>query len=179
MATMNGRAVPSIAGIWFMVGDQVLHILDGWTAFARYEPYRVDWRMANGRWIRGPVLTEPRITLTPEVANVAREVEADRIGHPLPKIKRIPPSWPKHLPAFPDQPLIALPDGRVLVERLAYSRPINTRYDVVTREGTRQSQIVLPAGQRILGISADWFYILRTDEDGIQWIQKHPWPAIR
>ena len=38
------------------VGDQALLFADGWVAIARLDPYRVDWRSADGRIARGSPL---------------------------------------------------------------------------------------------------------------------------
>jgi hypothetical protein len=46
--------------------DLAVLFVDGWTAIARADPYRVDWRDPAGRWTNGARIPEERATLSHE-----------------------------------------------------------------------------------------------------------------
>jgi hypothetical protein len=50
------------------------------------------------------------------------------------------------------------------------------RYDVVGRSGRLEEQLILGPNERLLGFGARSVYLVVTDIDGTQTIQRHPWP---
>jgi hypothetical protein len=150
------------------VGEAPLLFGDGWIAVARLRPYRVDWRSPDGRWVRGAPL--PIATIRMNDRERAAYVERNRWA-------RNATDWPETLPPF-DTPtvLLASPDGMLVIQRLPSAAQPESRYDVVDRTGSLRGQIVLAANQRILGFGAQSVYVVETDADGIQRLQRHAWP---
>lgn len=155
-------------------GEEVLLFPDGWLAVARLEPYRVEWRAPNGRWVRGPAL--PFV----EVALSAREKEAyaDRVerssGTRPPMAIDTP--WPATMPPFLSRPLLHAPEGNLVVLRTQSADHPENRYDVVDRNGRLVRGVTLPANQRLVGLGRRGAYVAETDDDGIQRLHRHPWP---
>lgn len=148
--------------------EQPLLFPDGWIAVARYEPYRVDWRSPNGEWRLGRPLPVRVVPLT------AREKEA--------YIRRRPSAsgateWPVNVPPFDKTfPMLASPDGALVIPRVPTAAQPEPRYDIIDRQGVLRAQLVLPVGQRLLGLGARGAYVVVTDSDGIERLQRHPWP---
>ena len=68
---------------------------DGWIAVAHPDPYRVDWRRPDGRWIRGAPLS-----FTPvKVDEGEKCFAAARRGSDACDLDRYP-GWPENVPAF-------------------------------------------------------------------------------
>ena len=162
-------SVPPLA-----IGEQALLFLDGWMAIARLEPYQVDWRSPDGRTIRGTPLpfTVTKVNEREKRAYLAREEKAwGRAPQYAPN-----PVWPENLSPFERDALLAAPDGTVLVRRLPSASVSDTRYDVVDRRGALVRQISLPENRWIVGFGRRAAYLVVTDDDGIQRIERHPWP---
>jgi hypothetical protein len=148
--------------------EQPLLFPDGWIAVARYEPYRVDWRSPNGEWRKGSPLPVRPVPLT------AREREA--------YIRRFPRArgateWPVNVPPFDKTfPLLVSPDGSLVIPRVPTAREPEPRYDIIDRKGILRAYLVLPVGQRLLALGARQAYVVVTDSDGIERLQRHNWP---
>jgi hypothetical protein len=149
--------------------EQRLLFPDGWIAVARYEPYRVDWRSPNGEWRLGPPLPVRTAPFT------TREREA--YIRRSPAWARRATEWPVNVPPF-DQtfPLLASPDGSVVIPRVPTADQPEPRYDVIDRQGALGAQLLLPMGQRLLALGARSAYVVVTDTDGIERLQRHSWP---
>jgi hypothetical protein len=151
------------------VSEFALLFPDGWTAVARLDPYRVDWRSPDGRWTLGrPVpIVETRMTDRERTAYAERNRWA-----------RSASDWPDRLPPF-DTPtsMFASPDGFLVLKRLGSASEPEPRYDVIDRTGVRRSQLVLRPNEHIVGFGVKSVYVIETDDDGIQRLHRHPWPS--
>jgi len=161
-----GRGV-RIGRIPLDVREVPLLLVDGWTAVARVEPYRVDWRSPDGRWTLGAPIPVPSIRMN------ERERKAYSDRHPG---FRNASDWPAVLPPF-DSPtsLFSTPDGWLVIKRLPSASEPETRYDLIDKTGVRRSQLVLRPNEHILGFGAASVYVIETDDDGIQRLQRHPY----
>jgi hypothetical protein len=176
---MHGKRTPSpgmapgrgsvfrISKVPLEISEESLLFSDGWVAVVRIEPYRVDWRAPDGRWSLGAPLPFRAIRTT------AAEKAAYIVRKPG---FRNSTEWPDELPPF-EAPvtLLGSPDGLLLVKLLQTRAEPALRYDVVDRSGTARRQIVLARNQHILGFGASSIYVVETDNDGIQRLQRHPW----
>jgi hypothetical protein len=167
-------SLPTVA-----MADEAVPFADGWVAVVRSNPYRVEWRAADGQWIRGAPLpfTSMRMDEKEKRAFMAR------LAAPTGKTPSPPdsiPDWPATVPPYrsPVQ-LLAAVDGRLLVPRLATADNPEMRYDVVNRRGTLDAQLVLAANERIVGFGSGAVYVSVTDDDGIQRLRRHRWPPRR
>jgi hypothetical protein len=184
--------------------DHPLMFRDGWLALARHEPFRVDWRSPDGRWIRGAPLATATVGLTDTEKcaalhgwpfrglseacdRTALDVLRARDGRNMRR------DWPERLPAFipavlnPGMQvsapsvasLLEAPGGRLIVRRIpsAGSMGEGTQYDLVDRSGARVGVVNLPANEAILGFGLRHVYIVETDSLGEQRIRRHAWPS--
>ena len=159
----------------FSVGEEPLLFSDGWLAVARLEPYRVDWRAPDGRWQRGAPLpfTAREVDRRERQAYLARR--AAMLGR-----AETPPaddSWPDAIPPFQPTPLVAATDGSLLILRTPTADSPGHRYDRVSRRGQLLGWLELPATEQLAAIGVHGAYVITTDDDGIQRLQRHPWPV--
>lgn len=156
---------------------------DGWTAVAHPEPYRVDWRTPDGRWIRGGPLpfVAARVTRAEKCFTLSR---ATRLTECRLDLFRL---WPKNIPAFVMRrvrtvtpggtALQAGPEGMLLILRTPTLDAPDNRYDVVDRSGKLRGVIRLPADQMIVGFGLSSLYIVQRDAADRQVLSRHPWPT--
>jgi len=154
------------------VGEEPLLFADGWVALARLDPYRVEWRTPDGRWIHSAALPfeAQRMDDKERQAYFARISKAT--GKPA--IRNDDDKWPDLVPPFQPHPLLPLPNGDVLVARTPTASHPGVRYDRVNRSGRLVGWVELPVDQRIAGVGARGAYVIVTDDDGIQRLERHP-----
>ncbi len=182
----------------FAIGDETALFEDGWLAIVRSEPYRVDWRSPDGRVTRGPVLPWPKVKITERDvteyyrarARASATVDAARAAETLRgqvelAMKMIPDVLPPIATQGPTvqggpnvrQPgLIVLGDGRLLIRHPETPDHPTARYDVVDRRGVQVGAIALGKAEWITAVSRKWAYIVSMDDDGLQYLSRHPWP---
>lgn len=156
------------------VGEEPLLFLDGWIAIARLDPYRVDWRTPDRRWIRGaplPFISRP-VDARERRAYLKRRANASGTTPAAPPDD----SWPKTVPPFQPWPLLSMPNGNVLILRTPAADQPGHRYDQIDRQGRLAAWLELPATHRIAGIGLQSAYVVVTDDNGIQHLERHPWP---
>lgn len=148
---------------------------DGWLAVARVQPYRVDWRTPDGRWILGKPLPSPvvRVTQREKVAYMQRS--AERTGNAA-RSPTIHAKWPTEIPPFTPGALIASSDGRLLILRTPNAEHPEVRYDIIDRQGRLERQLLLDRNQRIFAFGKSSVYVVVTDDNDLERIQRHPWP---
>jgi hypothetical protein len=177
-----GPRTPRVYTANLVARDQVITFTDGWTAVARTTPYRVDWCAPNARCTASaPIAETPaRMTDADKRAYVQRMVHSAnwRADLTVSEVK----GWTEFIPPFVPMvsqidasPLRAMPDGRLLIERVP-TAAAGACHDIVDRRGARAGQICLPANQRIVGVGRASMYVTETDADNLQWLRRHPWP---
>jgi hypothetical protein len=163
-------------------GDQVAVFPDGWVAIARVNPYGVEWCSPSGKCTAGPAPLAP--------ARSMRDIDKRAYLRIATRTTHWPPTsdleettgWPEIVPPFimPEgrldgSALVAAPDGRLLIKRLAIAEAPHPRYDLIARNGAIVGEIVLPADQHIVAFGAKSVYVAVTNDDGIQRLSRHPW----
>ncbi len=153
----------------FAVGDEWDVAPDGRVAIVRRNSYRLDQIMPDGRLVRGP----------PIPVAVLRLTEADKKEYlaSLPNAGRARVAsmdWPETRSPFPLRAVIAMPNGETWVHRNQAAGARDTRYDVFGPAGTLIARLILPRDRRIVAVSARWFYVARTDGDGLQYLERYP-----
>ena len=167
----NGASEVSVPPL--AVGDQALLFPDGWIAIARLEPYLVEWHSADGRVVRGSALPFPPVKVNDREKSAYRARYAKSFANPPP----LPDAgWPATLPSFDTGALLASPDGRLVIAHMPSADAAYARYDVVDRRGTLAGQVSLTDGARIVGFGVRSVYVSMTNDDGIERLQRHPWP---
>jgi hypothetical protein len=160
--------------------EQALLFPDGWLAIVRRSPYRVDWRRADGTWLEGSALPEPKRPLTPDeqCAAISRLLPVTRLRCD----PTIFPGWPADVSpvrsrlANMEPTVLALPMGRIAIARTPALNDARAAYDVVDRRSTRVGTIVLGIGEVLVGSSQRHAYVTHTDEDGLQSLRRYDWP---
>jgi hypothetical protein len=148
--------------------EQPLLFEDGWIAIARYEPYRVDWISPARQLVRGAPLPGGAIPMSPRerLAYVARNAAYASARE-----------WPVNVPPFDKSfPLLASPEGWVVIPRVPSAEFPNPRYDFVDRTGALRGQLRLASTSRLLAFGEKSAYVVETDSDGIERVHRHPWP---
>lgn len=159
-----------LLGVWSSEESAAL-FPDGALAVARLGPFRVDWRLSDGRWIRGNPLPVPAV---PVDSRQKAWYMQGRSSDEMPKAG----DWPKVIPPFLVAPgtLVAAPDGRLLVRRSRDADHADVvRYLIVDRSGRATGELRLGARESILAFGARSVYVAATDDDGIQRLRRHPW----
>lgn len=160
--------------------EQALLFPDGWLAIVRRSPYRVDWRRADGTWLEGPALPEPKRPLTPDeqCAAISRLLPVTRLRCD----PTIFPGWPADVsPARSrlenmEPTVLALPMGRLAIARTPAVGDARPSYDIVDRRGIRVGALVLANGEALVGSSQRFAYVSYSDEDGLQSLRRYEWP---
>lgn len=157
-------------------GYELAHLFpDDWLAVARVQPYRVDWRAPDGKWILGKPIPSPVVRVTEKEKLAYMQRAAARSGN-APQSPSVHSTWPEEIPPFLPGALIASSDGRLLILRTPTADRPDVRYDIVDRQG-RVEQLRLEQNQRIFAFGKNSVYVVVTDDSDLERIQRHPWPT--
>jgi hypothetical protein len=173
-------------------GGKVFTPQEGWGvaadgAIARVipEPFQVLWYAPTGRVTPGPVLPYSPIKVT--AADKAEVIEQQKKVRPImvaigPGGRRAapPPSAQLPEPEFEDtkppfngsDAVQVTPEGEVWVLR---TRPASDKvpsYDVFDRGGKVVRRVALAPGSRVVGFGKGTVYVVRTDEEDLEYLQR-------
>jgi hypothetical protein len=157
------------------VGEQALLFPDGWVAIARFEPYRVDWIRPDRRLVRGPELPDRKVRVDERTKVWILDEIAQQSGR-APRTPADIPAWPDVIPPFVGSALLAAPDGAVWIRKSATEPKARGTYDVVDRQSRLVRRVSMAANDRLIGFGPGVLYVIGTDSDGIQRLQRHPLP---
>jgi len=165
---------------------------DGRVAVVRDEGYRVEWITPDGRRRVGPenpIRTERvgraekeawfQEFLNGEIStgirrfpDGSREVTFRRGSSSRPPEDLDAYDWPDRLPPFRAKRSRVSPAGELWVERWG---PVGTRplVDIFDDAGERVADVELPAGRRLVGFGPGVVYLARTDEYGLEWLERY------
>ncbi len=159
------------------IEEQALLLPDGWIAVAWLDPYRVQWFRPDGS--AGPVFrldaAAPRVTDAEKRFAIAREWA----WLPPPAVTPAEfPAWPERLPAFTNDALFPLLDGRIAIRRMpSIARP-HPLYDIVDRTGGLVGRLELPPRHRIIGFGHSYVYVVKRDEFDVERVSRHLLPVF-
>ncbi|MCC7003491.1 MAG: hypothetical protein IT357_15145 [Gemmatimonadaceae bacterium] len=161
--------------------EKAILFADGWLGIARLEPFRVDWRAADGKWVRGAALPVKRIPVDAreKSAHAGRRAAAQAQQGPLPR--NMPPQpglgeYPEFVPPFGiSSVLVAGPAGLLIIKRHTSADYTASHYFVVDRAGKLVGELSLPANETIVGAGPKSLYIAVKDEDDVIRLRRHPW----
>jgi len=157
---------------------------DGWIAIAHPDPYRVDWRLPDGNWIRGTPLPFVQLPVDRKEKCFALSRHDRSSGPCQPSAS---PGWPKFVPPFvlnmnrttpSGTPLGPAPNGMLLIRRTATSGLLGTRYDIVNRSGGLQGVMRLPIDMAIVGVGRHSVYVVQRDDFDRLTLSRHRWPVL-
>ena len=154
--------------------------MDGRVAIVRNQDvFRVDWLDARGTLITGARVNESRLRVTDE----DRKLHADKVAR-----REVPGggiastgNQPVRMPEinYPDrfpyaQSVFVSPGGQAWVLRFRHIKDEAPLFDVFDAKGQRIASVTLPAKRTVIGFGRRWLYAVRTDEDGLQWLERYP-----
>lgn len=184
------RRIPGIPYVIYAPEDQWAVTADGRIAVVRSGDYHVEW-FTEGR----PVVRGPAVPYTPLPISAAdrfaytkrflqnsptsgREGGGTSATPPMTdaEIQRIADNndWADRRPPFTDAAPFVGPDGTLWVER---SVPLDASqvWDLFDARGHRTTQVTLPPGRRLAGLGVGKVYLVATDEDGLERVERYAW----
>lgn len=164
---------------------------DGRVAIVHAADYSIEWIQSNGTRVRGPANDYPAVRVgrrekeqwideffgervsvrTQRTADGRRSMQLTRgSSGPRPDVDSY--EWPDRMPAFRAGRTIVAPDGTLWVERYvsADAQPI---VDVFDARGSKQEEISLPSGRRVVSFGEGHVYLVRKDEVDLQWLERY------
>jgi hypothetical protein len=154
----------------FSVGDEWDVSASGVVVIARRAPYRVEVLAPGRPSVRGPAIA----------ANTRKVTAADKTAYlaSVPNGASMKPEdlpWPEVMPVFLARALVVT-DREAWVRRSAAADAKVATHDVFDPQGRRIAGMSLPTEVRILLVTARGVYVSRTDEDGLQYVERHALP---
>lgn len=157
--------------------EQAVHFVDGWTAVARVDPYRVEWIDPRGRLTAGMTVKEEAVSANEAERNAAIARRWFVPGYKGPRWSAADfKGWPESVPAFERDAVLAGPGGVLLVRRTPTLQSAGQVYDIFHRTGGRVSRLVLGKGQRVVGAGRGAIFVVEHDADGLELLTAHTWP---
>ena len=171
----------------FPAFDQWAVAADAWIANVYHDPYRVDFIRPDGSRVSGPSIPYDRVRVTDAVKAWWRaEQQKPRLTlvasrgsasfSMVPGRFQEPEEWPEFLPPFLAGGVSIAPDRQVWVARMTApdAEPV---YDVIDRTGRVAQRVTLDRRSRIVGFGNGTAYLVRKDEDDLEYLQRHRLPS--
>jgi len=162
---------------------------DGQVARVMPEPYRVLWYGADRRATAGPAVpyTPMRVTEADKAeyretlrANPPTMIMMGGGGGGAPAAPQMPdPTFAETKPPFTGgNSVLVTPEGEVWVLRTRPAADKIPVYDVFDASGRLSRKIALAPGSRVVGFGRSSVYVVRTDDDDMEYIQKFTRAAV-
>ncbi|HSJ65502.1 MAG TPA: hypothetical protein VK922_16535 [Gemmatimonadaceae bacterium] len=164
---------------------------DGRVAVVRPEPYRVEWIAPNGTRTVGPAIAVPKVKVTDADKKAIERQRASGTTMIMTRnadgpgggssqartmgARDLPPltDWPEYKPPFVGGAAVVAPNGELWVRRTLVAGDAPPLYDVFDARGQRVAHVQLPKGTRLAGFGKASVYLIRTDADDLQYLQKY------
>ena len=172
----------------FASRDQWAVAPDGRVAVVTVEPYRVTFTEPNGVRRAGEPIRTDRIPVDGAIQDAWRKEEKRPVATLIsngsgstvatyrPPRYEEPREWPEYLPPFLDEAVTFAPDGMLWVHRTAPA-DAPPRFDVIGPNGRVAYHLDLPRRTRLVGFGANAVYLVRIDDDDLEYLQRHRLPA--
>lgn len=183
MSFRVGTAAP------FTPRDDWFVLPDGRVGIVRSPEYRVEW--ADGRT---PAASIPydRIKVAEAHKQQWRDSRKNQtaiavtmnngrrsVSSAPPGAVQEPSEWPDVLPpilAETGETIFVAPNGQVWISRAREASDKTPNYDVLDATGKVAFRVELPERTRVIGFGTGTVYTIRTDEDDLQYLQRHRMP---
>ena len=175
--------------------------VDGRVAIVRAAGYHVEWIDAEGRRAAGPPVPYEPIRVTDAEKKAALEamivpgqiitrVNPGAQAAPMPRPRGtpraagsgppLPPGfdeasmqWPTNKPPFLANAATITPDGQLWVLRTRRHTDSIPTYDVFDARGRVTTRVALPKRTRLAGFGRGTVYLIRRDDDDLQYLQRY------
>jgi hypothetical protein len=176
----NGqKAAIGVSSLPLSEREQAVLFPDGWVGVVRLDPYRVDWRSPKGKWTRGAALPVPTVRMDPRERQAVMLREASAEGRE-PRDPSTMVYWPDAVPTLVTGPALRpSPEGNLVVARAPSAARAGTRYDIIDRNSKLVAELTLTENEKLLGFGINSILIQEIDDNGIAWIRRHPWAAVK
>lgn len=161
----------------FGTEDQAWLFPDGWIVVVRVSPYSAEWISPDGRRRGGEPIPFEQIRVTDSERELAIELSMGEQYAPYYTADEFP-NWPSTVPPIPNDALLPLRDGRIVVERRQTAESTARTYDVLNRQGARDVVLSIPLSGHIVAFGDGTVYIVTIDEDGLHHVARHPLPTF-
>lgn len=84
--------------------------------------------------------------------------------------------FPSHKPPFVENGMLRGPNGELWVQRSSAFGQREARIDILLPSGARKATLDLPPGRRLVAVDRLGVYLVRVDDDGLEWLERYDWP---
>jgi hypothetical protein len=183
---MNGMVMTQPRMNAFPAWEQWAVAPDGRIAFVFPDPYRVNFVGADRKVTENPPIAYEKVRVDGAVKKWHRE-ERERPqmvmryarggGSSMEMMSRPytePNEWPEFLPPYLSGAVFGS-DNLLWIPRALPGKP--PTFDIVDGRGRVFERVELPPRTKLVGFGARTLYIVRLDEDDLQYLQRHPLPT--
>jgi hypothetical protein len=150
----------------------------------RYQDYHVEWIAGDGAATSGPPVDLEPVKLSKADKEAWADAMTSRgmmiqvengrrrtMRPPRPNINNM--EWPEYMPPTVAGTARMAPDGMLWVERSAPADADERTYDVFDAGGNLVLRVNLPSDRRVRAFGDGVVYVIRSDEDDLQWIERY------
>ena len=185
----GGARITGLQQVPFQPRDTWTVSADGRVAVVKANEYRVEWYQPNGGGVtRGPVVEYDPIRIDDAEKEAWADQQANRqmtmrmIGGsggggsrqmqaPRPDVDAI--DFPEFKPPFGDNAALMTSEGHLWVMQSRRHDDTDTWYDEFDSRGARVRQVRLPDRRRVVGFGRGVVYVVLTDDDDLQWLERY------
>ena len=185
---MSGLANPLVPR------DDWVVLPDGRVAVVRADTYRIDFYTSPSLRRSGPAVPYEKIRVDADVRRMVEQEwerawrntiasargrgagSASAMGQ-APTPPALSGEWPEVMPPFTMQAAKARPNGQIWVLRTQKPGVARQLYDVFDNMGRVIGQVLLPPSTSLIGFGRGAVYLVRSDDDGLQYLQRYHLPS--
>jgi hypothetical protein len=82
------------------------------------------------------------------------------------------------LPPFAERAALVSPTGDIWVRRLGPATATQLKVDILNARGALRAVLTLPPKRRLMALGANAVYMVFTDDDGFQILERYPYTAV-
>jgi hypothetical protein len=175
-----------VGQIAFASRDDWVPLASGAIAVVRASDYHIDVYSPTGIRTSGRPIAVEAIPVTAAdkaewvaARQAVRGMTTGRGNTPAgapPLDSRSTPQFPAFKPPFVHGEVFARPNGEVWILRSRKARDKIPAYDVVNATGTMIRRVAFPAKTRLIGFGNGTAYVVRSDADDLQYLQRYKLP---
>ena len=163
---------------------------DGAVIVARVNDYHIEWFGSKSPRMAGAPVAYTPIAITAQERRtfMERQIRPGAIvsnanpnaGRSAKTMKEVPEdpgmTWPANIPPFLDGALSVDGSNRVWVKRTVVFSDPSATYDVFDATARRVLTVKLPPKAKLVGFGRGFVYLVRIDEDDLQYLQRYAAP---